>query len=81
MKVDRIGVHSAHCCKRCGCKYGDPDCPVELGSVQAEYLCEFCEENARDLFRRFESMSSSDLSETISRLQALRESKLQKEGR
>lgn len=37
-----IGVHAAHCCKWHGCKYGDPDCPVVLGKVEQEYLCENC---------------------------------------
>lgn len=37
-------VHAAHCCKWHGCKYGDYNCPVELGLVKQEYLCEYCEE-------------------------------------
>lgn len=35
-------VHTEHCCKRHGCKYGDSDCPVENGlKVQSGY-CERC---------------------------------------
>jgi hypothetical protein len=39
------GVHSSHCCKWHGCKYGDPDCPVVTGKVKQEYLCEYCYED------------------------------------
>lgn len=34
-------VHTSHCCKWHGCKYGDDDCTVTLGAPQ-EYPCEFC---------------------------------------
>lgn len=44
MKVDKIGVHRTHCCKIHGCKYGDPECPVENGAIKQEYLCEDCSE-------------------------------------
>lgn len=36
----RVGTHATHCCKRHGCKYGDEDCPVVLGTAQQEYACE-----------------------------------------
>lgn len=40
-QMDRnIGVHATHCCKICGCKYGDEDCPVVNGEVVSEYPCE-----------------------------------------
>jgi len=42
MRVDKIGVHRTHCCIKHGCKYGDRDCPVVLGKVLQEYLCEDC---------------------------------------
>lgn len=42
MKVDKIGVHRTHCCKIHGCKYGDPECPVENGAIKQEYPCEDC---------------------------------------
>lgn len=41
MSNDR--VHATHCCARHGCKYGDPDCPVETGHIEAEYECEYCD--------------------------------------
>ena len=41
----RLGVHGSHCCKYHGCKYGDDDCPVKTGEVDAQYLCEFCEDD------------------------------------
>jgi hypothetical protein len=40
--VDQIGVHTSHCCSLHGCKYGDSDCPVELGTHTQEYGCEDC---------------------------------------
>lgn len=36
------GVHITHCCFEHGCKYGDVDCPVELGLAKQEYPCEWC---------------------------------------
>lgn len=38
-------VHSTHCCVRHGCKYGDEDCPVILGTEKQEYPCENCDPN------------------------------------
>lgn len=43
-----IGVHISHCCKWHGCKYNDPNCPVENGQVEQEYLCEWCSELLKD---------------------------------
>ena len=40
-----IAVHKAHCCKWHGCKYGDEYCPVVLGWVKQEYLCEYCDQD------------------------------------
>lgn len=39
----QIGVHATHCCKICGCKYGNDDCPVVKGSVEPVYKCYECE--------------------------------------
>lgn len=39
--VDKQGVHTSHCCKWHGCKYGDEDCPVVIGIAEQEYLCEY----------------------------------------
>lgn len=36
---DKWGVHRTHCCKKHGCKYGDKDCPVELGLIVQDYPC------------------------------------------
>jgi len=35
-------VHTEHCCKLHGCKYGDDGCPVESGSKGQSYICESC---------------------------------------
>lgn len=40
--VNKIGVHTSHCCSLHGCKYGDEDCPVKLGTHTQEYGCEYC---------------------------------------
>lgn len=37
------GVHQTHCCIIHGCKYGDEDCPVELGLLTQESPCEHCD--------------------------------------
>lgn len=47
----RRGTHAAHCCKRHGCKYGDEDCPVVLGSAAQSYACERDEPGNRCLPR------------------------------
>ena len=47
MVID-YGEHISHCCKWHGCKYGNPNCPVELGKIRQEYLCEFCYNDLED---------------------------------
>lgn len=32
-------VHTEHCCKNCGCKYGDKDCPVVEGRLPQSFPC------------------------------------------
>lgn len=34
-----------HCCILHGCKYGHKDCPVVLGEVKQQYLCETCDDD------------------------------------
>jgi hypothetical protein len=36
-------VHTEHCCVIHGCKYGDPDCPVENRRQRQTHLCEWCD--------------------------------------
>jgi hypothetical protein len=36
------GVHRTHCCFEHGCKYADPQCPVELGLIKQDYKCQDC---------------------------------------
>lgn len=40
MRVQEIGVHKTHCCRKHGCKYGDDDCPVVSGEIKQEYPCQ-----------------------------------------
>lgn len=45
---ERKDVHTEHCCKECGCKYGDDYCPVATGSKRQSYAHNegaFCGEN------------------------------------
>jgi hypothetical protein len=35
-------VHTEHCCKRHGCKYGNLDCTVAHGNKIQSYDCEAC---------------------------------------
>jgi len=37
-------VHTEHCCKTHGCKYGDEFCPVINDVKQQSFPCEMCEE-------------------------------------
>ena len=46
-----ISVHDAHCCKKHGCKYGDDDCPVVLGTEPGVRECEYCRMDAEDRSR------------------------------
>lgn len=47
-EVDVVGVHASHCCKVHGCKYGDEDCPVEMGEVEQRFECDNCEADKRE---------------------------------
>ena len=42
---DQDAIHDDHCCKVCGCKYGDDDCPVVAGRVPglSPEDCEGCQ--------------------------------------
>jgi len=48
MEVDKIGVHTSHCCLNHGCKYGNTDCPVEFGGLKQEYPCAYCVWDSED---------------------------------
>lgn len=63
MTIDRVGVHTSHCCPKCGCKYGDKDCPVVLGTHKAENECESCQYFKEDLRESLSLMSPGELSE------------------
>lgn len=39
----KTNVHTAHCCIRHGCKYGEEDCPVATGKHKQTYPCEICD--------------------------------------
>lgn len=41
-------VHTEHCCRIHGCKYGDEDCPVYLGQKPQSFACESCGEMELD---------------------------------
>lgn len=41
-------VHTEHCCYIHGCKYGDPDCPVEFGFKPQSFECEECQEDKKN---------------------------------
>jgi hypothetical protein len=36
-------VHTEHCCREHGCKYGQENCPVVLGDKVQSYKCEDCD--------------------------------------
>lgn len=37
-------VHTEHCCRIHGCKYGDKNCPVWLGFKTQSFSCEYCDD-------------------------------------
>jgi len=46
----KYDIHRTHCCTEHGCKYGDKDCPVELGLIKQDYICIIClDQNLREL--------------------------------
>jgi hypothetical protein len=44
VKNPNYNPHPSHCCAKHGCKYGDPDCPVESGEQKQDHPCEQCGE-------------------------------------
>jgi len=41
-------VHTTHCCKKHGCKYGDNDCPIAYGNEEQVYPCPDCDDGYDD---------------------------------
>lgn len=41
-EANQWDVHETHCCKECGCKYGNDDCPMVLGIGEQRYDCPDC---------------------------------------
>jgi hypothetical protein len=39
---EKKNAHTEHCCSVHRCKYGDHDCPVELGKQKQSFPCEEC---------------------------------------
>ena len=64
-----IGVHATHCCKRCGCKYGNSDCPVVIGTIKAVHGCEDCEADERDFDEYIDSLNRDDLYTLLEKVQ------------
>lgn len=60
LPTDRWGVHISHCCFEHGCKYCDPECPVELGVVDQKYPCESCSWKEQDFKSRFFYLDNED---------------------
>lgn len=61
----RDGVHASHCCKHCGCKYGNEECPVVLGIVESIYPCETDH-------RRIFKMTEDEVKQAINQLEVYR---------
>lgn len=54
--INNTGVHAAHCCKECGCKYGEEECPVALGQVNAYYDCSECADSFEQLIEQVKNL-------------------------
>ena len=50
IKEGNVGVHVMQCCFHHGCKYGDKDCPVELGAEKQYAEWEGCDCSYEDGF-------------------------------
>lgn len=61
----RDGVHINHCCKHCGCKYNDIDCPVVLGKVESKYECD--EDHSKTY-----TMTETEVKQAIAQLEIYR---------
>ena len=55
-----IGVHATHCCLEHGCKYGDDDCPVMMGTVDglSAEECEHCIEDIKRFVEAFHRINA-----------------------
>jgi hypothetical protein len=52
VKEQESDVHTRHCCKVHGCKYGEDDtCPVVQGRVEQTILCGSCEIRKTDWYK------------------------------
>jgi hypothetical protein len=63
-------VHTEHCCRIHGCKYGDDDCPVENKTKVQSFECEMCSDSRFTVYileLSYDYESSSILSIHISR--------------
>lgn len=45
-------VHTEHCCKQHGCKYGEEDCSVSNGILEQSYKCEMCDYDLEEAQKR-----------------------------
>jgi len=61
--MDEYGDHTARCCAKHGCKYGDKNCPVINRVIKQQYFCERCDkegiksiEELYDSIMNYESM-------------------------
>lgn len=68
MDVLRYGVHAAHCCARCGCKYGDEDCPVVSGEIEAKYDCSECDDEFDQIVNTLKHLSPEELHNIMRRV-------------
>lgn len=41
-------VHTEHCCKYHGCKYGEEECSVVTGLKEQSFPCERCEDDKQE---------------------------------
>ena len=56
MNENEYGVHITHCCSKHGCKYNNEDCPVVLGIVNQDQICEDCYYDIGDDYEPKENM-------------------------
>lgn len=54
-------VHTSHCCRYHGCKFGDVDCPVYLLEVIQEYPCERCGDEGRETLKDIPKIHTEEI--------------------
>lgn len=62
--ADLTNVHVLHCCRKHGCRYGEPRCPVVWNNKASSPCCVDCAREEREQTERPRSASSYEAEST-----------------